>query len=65
MIMSSEANKELMGNMFYDRIPLRVIEDVITKTHSLEYSGRFRASAGYYNWRHIILGGANTGTTLT
>lgn len=65
MIMSSEANKELLGSVFYDRIPLRVIRDVITKTHSIEYSGRFRASAGFYNWRHIILGGASIGTILT
>ncbi len=65
MIMSTEANRELLGNVFYDRIPLTVIRDVITKSHSIEYSGRFRASVGFNNWRHIILGGAKLGTTLT
>ncbi len=65
MIMSSEANRELLGSVFYDRIPLTVIRDVITKTHGIEYSGRFRASVGFNNWRHIILGGAKLGTTLT
>ncbi len=65
MVLSSEANRELLGNVFYDRIPLTVIRDVITKSHGIEYSGRFRASVGFNNWRHIILGGATTGTTLT
>ncbi len=65
MLMSSEANRELLGSMFYDRIPLRVIREIITNTHGIEYSGRFRASVGFNNWRHIILGGAKTGTTLT
>ena len=64
IIMSSEANTELLGSMFFDRTPLQCIEDVATKSHNLEYSGRFRMSAGFYDWRHLIMGGASEGTTL-
>ena len=64
IIMSSEANTELLGSLFFDRTPLQCIEDVATKSHNLEYSGRFRMSAGFYDWRHLIMGGAAEGTTL-
>ncbi len=65
LIMSSEANKALRGNMFYNRVDLHMMNDVDLKTWNLEYSGRTRFSAGFFNWRHIIMGGATTGTTLT
>ena len=65
ILMSSQANKELMGNVFYDRIPLTMKDDVNVKSHNLEWSGRARFSAGFYNWRHVIMGGATAGTTLT
>lgn len=64
IIMSDEANKELFGNMFFDRTDLQLREDVDIDTHNLQYSGRFRMSGGFYNWRHVIMGGATTGTTL-
>lgn len=64
MIMSSEANKELLGNLFYERIGLNMKDDVDIDTHNLIWSGRTRFSAGAGNWRHIILGGADVGTTL-
>lgn len=65
ILMSSQANKELMGNTFYDRIPLSMKDDVEVKSHNLVWSGRARFSAGFYNWRHVIMGGATAGTTLT
>lgn len=65
MIMSSEANRELMGSVFYDRIPLKILNEIDIDTHNLLWSGRARFSAGFFNWRHIILGGATSGTTLT
>lgn len=64
IIMSDEANEELMGNMFFDRTDLQMKENVDIDTHNLEYSGRFRMGGGFFNWRHVILGGAATGTTL-
>lgn len=65
IIMSDEANEELMGNMFFDRTDLQMKENVDIDTHNLEYSGRFRMGGGFFNWRHVIMGGATTGTTLT
>lgn len=64
IIMSDEANEELFGNQFFDRTPLQMQEDIDIHNHNLLYSGRFRMSAGFYNWRHVIMGGAAEGTTL-
>lgn len=64
IIMSDEANEELMGNAFFDRTKLDVKEQVNIDTHNLEYSGRFRMGAGFFNWRHVLMGGATEGTTL-
>lgn len=65
IIMSDEANEELMGNMFFDRTDLQMKEQVAIKNHNLQYSGRFRMGSGFFNWRHVIMGGATEGTTLT
>ncbi len=65
IIMSDEANHELFGNQFFDRTNLQMKEHVDIDTHNLEYSGRFRMSGGFFNWRHVIMGGANEGVTLT
>lgn len=65
ILMSSEANKELNGSVFYDRIPLTMKDWVDEKTFNLNWSGRARMSAGFYDWRHVILGGASQGTTLS
>lgn len=65
IIMSSQANKDLMGSMFYDRTPLEIEQDVDVRTQNLISSGRGRFSAGFGDWRHIIMGGAVAGTELT
>lgn len=64
IIMSSQANKDLMGSMFYDRTPLEIEQDVDVRTQNLISSGRGRFSAGFGDWRHIIMGGAAAGTEL-
>lgn len=64
IIMSDEANEELMGNMFFDRTDLDVKEQVDIDTHNLQYSGRFRMGAGFFNWRHVLMGGATEGTAF-
>lgn len=64
IIMSSQANKDLNGSLFYDRIPLTMKQDVEVKTHNLVTSGRFRVGVGFGDWRHVIMGGAKAGTTL-
>lgn len=65
ILMSSEANTELQGSVFWNRIPLTMKDWVDEKTFNLNWSGRARFSAGFYNWRHVILGGATSGTTLS
>jgi hypothetical protein len=65
IIMSSEANKDLMGTMFYNRLGLDVKSEVKTESRNLLYNGFSRWSAGFYNWRHMIMGGAAFGTTLS
>lgn len=65
IIMSSQANKDLMGSMFYDRTSLEIEQDVDVHTQNLISSGRGRFSAGFGDWRHIIMGGAAAGTELT
>lgn len=65
IIMSSKARDDMNGSVFYDRLPLTIHQDVDVHTHNLVSSGRCRFSAGFGNWRHVIMGGASAGTTLT
>lgn len=65
ILMSSQANKELRGSMFYDRVPLDVKNQVDLHSRNLEWNGYARMSAGFNDWRHVILGGASSGTTLS
>lgn len=65
IIMSSEGNKDLMGTMFYNRVGLDVKSEVKPESRNLLYNGFSRWSAGFYNWRHVIMGGAAYGTTIS
>ena len=65
IIMSSEAQKELNGGVFYDRVPLDVANEVLLDSRNLKWSGYTRWSAGFYAWQPYILGGAQNGTSLT
>lgn len=65
ILMSSQANKELLGNKFYDRVSLDVTGDVDITTNDMIWNGYSRFSAGFTSWQHMILGGAAHGTTLT
>lgn len=65
IIMSSEANKEMLGNKLYDRVPLDVTSDTDVNTNDLIWNGYGRIGVGFPNWQHVILGGAAYGTTLS
>ena len=65
IIMSSEAQRDLNAAVFYDRVALDVSNEVLNKSRNLEWSGYARWSAGFYDWRSVILGGAQAGTTLS
>ena len=55
MIMSSEANKNLCGNMFFNRIPLTVTNWVDNHTGNYIWNGRCRFGVGFANYKHILL----------
>ena len=55
MVMSSEANKNLAGNMFFNRIPLTVNSWVDNHTGNYIWNGRCRFGVGFGTWKHIAL----------
>ena len=65
VLISSEALRELNAGVFYDRVPLDVANEVDLNSRNLKWSGYTRFSAGFYDWRAFILGGAQVGTTIS
>lgn len=65
IIMSDEANADYLGTVFYDRTPLDVKSEVKIENRNLVTTGYARMSAGFNNWRHLLIGGAPVGTTLS
>ena len=55
MVMSSEANKNLAGNMFFNRIPLTVSNWVDNHTGNYYWNGRCRFGVGFGSYKHILL----------
>lgn len=55
MIMSSEANKNLGGNMLFNRVPLTVNNWVDNHTGNYIWSGRCRFGIGFGSYKHIML----------
>ena len=53
MVMSSEANKNLSGNMFFNRVPLTVSNWVDHHTGNYIWTGRCRFGVGFGSWKHI------------
>ena len=54
MIMSSEANKVLAGNMFFNRIPLTVTNWIDNHTGNYNWTGRCRFGVGFGSYKHIV-----------
>ena len=54
LIMSSEANKNLSGNMFFNRVPLTVSNWVDHHTGNYIWCGRCRFGVGFGSYKHII-----------
>ncbi len=54
IIMSSEANKNLAGNMFFNRVPLTVNNWVDHHTGNYIWSGRCRFGVGFGTYKHMI-----------
>ena len=55
MIMSSEANKNLSGNMFFNRVPLTVTNWVDNHTGNYIWNGRCRFGVGFGSYKHILM----------
>lgn len=54
LVMSSEANKNLGGNMFYNRIPLSIRDFVDVHTFNYIWTGRCRFGVGFGTYKHIL-----------
>ena len=62
MIMSSEANENLYGNMFYNRIPLDIRSNIDDHTRNYYWNGYCRFGVGFNTWKHIALAVHSEGT---
>lgn len=65
ILMSSKLNKALRGLMFYNRIDLDIRNEIENSSRNVTWNGYTRFSVGAFNWRQVIMGGADVGTTLT
>ncbi len=65
IIGSSEMQKDFAPSIFYDRVPLTVRDSIDNDNYNLEFVGRARFSAGFRDWRHLIIGGVAGGTDVT
>lgn len=68
MVMSSEANEELSGNMFFNRVNLDVRNRIDDSTRNFIWNGYCRFGVGFGTWKHIarckIADTANDATAL-
>ena len=55
MVMSSVANRNLAGNLFFNRVPLTINSWQDQHTWDFIYAGRCRFSVGFGSYKHIIL----------
>lgn len=55
MVMSSEANENLLGNMFFNRVKLDITSDVDKHTRNYFWNGYCRFGVGFTTWKHILL----------
>lgn len=55
IMMSSEANRELCGNMFFNRVPLSVSSFVDPHTGNYTWSGRCRFGVGFGSYKHAMM----------
>lgn len=53
MVMSSEANENLLANMFFNRVSLDITNDVDKHTRNFFWNGYCRFGVGFTTWKHI------------
>lgn len=54
MIMSKAANKNLLGNMFFDRTKLDIRNRIDDSTRNYIWNGYCRMGLGYTTWKHVL-----------
>lgn len=65
IIMSSSYNRDSIGAVWYDRVPLTVRVDEDKTNDNMIWRGRARYSAGFNDWRAFAMGGVTGGTDVT
>ena len=55
MVMSDAANKDLLANMFYNRVPLDIRNGIDDHTRNFFWNGYCRFGVGFTTWKHIAL----------
>ena len=53
MVMSSEANENLLANMFFNRVPLDIVADVDKHNRNYFWNGYCRFGLGFTTWKHM------------
>ncbi len=64
ILMSTKLNERLLGNMFFNRVDLDIMNEVDRKTRNLVWNGYCRFGVGFGSWKHVLMAGAKTGTAL-
>lgn len=64
ILMSSEYNRENMGAVWYDRMPLSVSPHVNESNWNMVWSGMARFTAGFNDWRFAAMFGVDGATAL-
>lgn len=64
MVMSSEANENLMGNMFFNRVKLDIRNGIDDHTRNFYWNGYCRFGLGFTTWKHILRA-VNSTTAVT
>ncbi len=64
MMMSSAANRNLLGNMFYNRVKLDIRNHIDDATRNFVWNGYCRFGVGFNSWKHILLA-VNSSSAVT
>lgn len=65
ILMSTKLNERLLGNMFFNRVELDVMNEIDRKTRNLVWNGYCRFGVGFGSWKHSIMAGAANGTIIS
>ncbi|MBO4284262.1 MAG: hypothetical protein J5958_06545 [Clostridia bacterium] len=55
IMMSSKANKQIAGNIFYNRTPLDIMNWIDEHTRNYVWNGRCRFGVGFGSYKHVLL----------